>query len=322
MATIPGTQDLSQFVTGSTVGGLRIQSNPNDRSGLNVQSGALKLRPRTTRSTNPNAQLESEIQSLLDRFDALDAANRRVQAPNLDVGALNRRALETAKTKVNPFFDEERRLFLEDIQRRRGEAQKDAQLLTEETDLLLQEFLEDTDITRTRTSEDVEGNLDELGLSEDLFQTQEAEQADADRTTVADEIAEAGLTTSGLGRQKVAELQKKRAAGSKEAVRQFDKKKQEQIKFRTRTFEDIEKGEKRKVAQTAREKKAIKFQLDKQLGSFAFEKITKERRNEVERKRELERQQRSVASDLFAGFLDTLGAPQREAAEAAFGGRF
>jgi len=267
---------------------------------------------------------QAELADLMSRLGSGGGSAGPVAAPYLDIGSLNKRALEMAKTKVNPYFDQERKLFLGDVERRRSAAKQDTEFQQQEIQTLLDEFLQDTEINRTRTSEDVEGNLGELGQAEGMYQETEAEKAGQERTSVADAIADAGLTTSGLGRQKIAELQKNRNRESKENLRQIDVKKQEQHQFKTRTFEDLAKGETRKKDMSERELKVIKHDLTVKLGNLAYEKVTGLRQNEVRRKEELARQQKTYGSQEYTKFISGLGGNTQliEAANRAYGGLF
>ena len=143
-------------------------------------------------------------------------------------------------------------------------------------------------------------------------------------TAQADAVADAGLTTSGLGRQRIAELQKIRNLTSAEALGEIDTKRQAQHLFKTRTFEDLERGEERKEKATEQDLERIKFNLDASLGALAFESITKRRQNEVDRKKEVAKKAKTFSREEFTRFIIGLGTNtgQIEAANRAFGGLF
>lgn len=266
---------------------------------------------------------EDVFEALLAEFDRKSRAlTQRPQAANIDIAGINQRALKKATRAQNPMFRTEANLIKKDITNRRKQFTEEAQRQREEVQTLLKEFIEDSRLNKQRTEEDVAQNLEEVGFQEELFQETEAQTADQERTQTADELAAAGLTTSGLGRQQAGQQQQQRNRESGTKQRAIDQERAAQIEFKSRTFEDLQRGEVRKEAATARERKAIKQITARRLDNLAIEQTLRLRSNEVQRKQAIAREQGNQASQEFAKILTTLGSGQAEATARAYGGFF
>jgi hypothetical protein len=241
-----------------------------------------------------------------------------VYAPKLDIAGVYAKARSAAEGAVNPFYTKQ----LNDFLAQQG-AQKQQQQTQYETNIKnledqLKNTLEQNDITKGRTTEDVAQNEAQIAQTADEFQTDTGQQFDQSRLAAA-----RGASTGGLGQQQLETGQQARNTQETRQTQQFQQKKQEQELFKTRTFADLARSGTLAGEATTKGKAAAKFDLDSYIQNAGFTEQNK--RNELEQNRlqAVGQEQGNQSKLLFNQYLSGISNPaQYQAALQTYGGSF
>lgn len=250
------------------------------------------------------------------------SAPKPVYAPKLDIAGLNARARSAAEAAVNPYYTKALNDYLEKEAFQRQIQQKQTETNIQNLEDQLTQTLEQNEITKKRTGEDVAINMERLATAEDEFQTDSGQAFDAARIAEARRAAIAGTTGGTAGAAQEA-LQIKNATAESRQTRKFQEQREQQELFKNRTFEDIiRSGEQ---AKTTKEKgvKQAQFDLDAFIKNQALEE--KSYRNELEKSRleSIQSNQQAQASLLFTNWLAGIADPAKYlAAVQTYGGLF
>lgn len=155
------------------------------------------------------------------------------------------RAQSSAENIVNPVYTDKLNQYLEKARVKRAQTEQQTATNKQNIQGALTQSLEDATTNRTRTGEDLTNTLGDVSQTEQNFQTNEGTQFDQARAALLGDIANSGLTTSGLGQQKDAQAISERNTASKQQTQEYDKQRRDANLMATRTFEDIGKGEER-----------------------------------------------------------------------------
>lgn len=305
--------------------------NPSIAGGA-VKSALLSGAPRkqTTGqyidSTNDFLKrLDTEYASLQKQIaNMLYQVNNQPRAATPNFSAINAQARKAAAKAVNPFYVKELNTFLKGQKIKKQRSQNDYRSTIKDLQDALNTSFETSGINRERTAEDVATNLEEVANTENLFQTQEGQQFEQARQTLGGEVAQAGLTDSGLGAQQQQQVVAQRNVESKEQTRSFNVQRQAQELFKTRTFADLARGEAQAKTQTGKQKKYAKIDLDRYVSDLARETTGGKRQLEQQRLGAISQEQDRQRSLGFQRFLQTLTGNPGVLAETArtFGGSF
>lgn len=223
------------------------------------------------------AAYDREIAALRQRLEAMP------RLPIYNTTEAWARAERTATAAVNPVYQDKLNNALAKFNQQRRNQQTVTKRGKEDLDIRQRQLMEDIGTQKQRTSEDVESQLAESRHQEALFQDVEGTQFDRANRQARTELAQAGLTMSGLGQQRLAEMEAERNLESAEQVRGFENERAAQELFRTRTFEDLDIKGKRGQQATERAKKDLDIALDNFLKNIAFQEQEFRWQNEQDR---------------------------------------
>lgn len=214
--------------------------------------------PATAQASRELDLLKAQVAQYQRQMDDM----RRRTAPSIDYVGINNQARSLAESQVNPRYTLLLNQYLKGAAEKRNQRQAQAAIDTKNLEDTLAEELKTSDIKRTRTTEDTAQNLENLATSEDQYQTDEGNAFDKERIALASDVAARGLIGSGQGAQEMQTAQDEQFTKEGRQVQQFQQQKDEQNLFKTRTFEDLFRGDELNKAQTTKGKEAVKFDLD------------------------------------------------------------
>lgn len=221
-----------------------------------------------------------EYQRLLQQ---IQAAQRPVAPQRIDIAAINAQARKQAEESVNPIYTKKLNDMLARLAVQRQRSQQDYDTAVTDFDENLKLAKETSERERGRTSEDVATNLGQINTVEDQFQTASGQQFDQDRMAEAANLAAAGLTTSGIGRQQANRAVEQRNLTEAQQGEEFQAQRTAQAVLKARTFEDLAKSDVLAEGRTEKGKKAAKLDLDRLMEDLTTEESSG--RFEVEQQR-------------------------------------
>lgn len=261
----------------------------NSNRGVRATGNTSNLTPQryasvTGTDINRNAAFDREIAALDRQIAALQAQLEAMpRLPTYNTTEAWARAERTATAAVNPVYQDKLNNALAKFNQQRRNQKTVTRRGKEDLDIRQRQLMEDIDTQRQRTSEDVEAQLAESRYQEGLFQDVEGTQFDRANRQARTELAQAGLTMSGLGQQQLAEMERQRNIESADQVRSFENERAAQELFRTRTFEDLETKGKRGQQATERAKKDLDIALDNFLKNIDYQEQEFRWQNEQDR---------------------------------------
>ncbi len=246
-----------------------------------------------------------------------------VYAPKLDIAALNAKARASAEGAVNPYYTKVLNEFLaqQAVQRQ----QRQTQYQTDVTNIqdTLKNTQEANKLAGERTTEDVANNRADINLNADQFQQDSGQQFDAARTQQAGDVAQAGLTGSGLGNKAQAATQTNRNQTENRQAQKFQEQHNQQEMFKGRTFADLIKSSADAAVSAEKGKTAVKFDLDNYLQNAQYQEQQQRNSLEQDRLAKIADEQRNQARLGFNQYLAGITDPAKlVAATQTYGGQF
>jgi hypothetical protein len=292
------------------------------------QFGAMPTaRAAVAPSTSTSSNNDAYIQTLRDQIAASNETLKSLQyqiaqqprLPYFDIAGSYANARQKAENAVNPVYVKKLNDYLERKKVQQNRAIQDRDTTQKRLDEALSEALTGSQIGRTRTSEDVERNVESINNQEDFFQTSEGTAFDRAIRALSGQVAASGMATSGLGQQQIQEAQTDRNLESGQQVEQFTGQREAQEIFKTRTFEDLGRADESATKKTAIGKEDAQRSFDRYIEDLDYEE--KSTRNTLESERllsmlqETGNQQRLSFNDFIAS-LTGQGARSQDIAEA------
>lgn len=228
--------------------------------------------PAQSFSVAPNPQIQQQ-QSQYDNNAAYLASlqaqlNQQARILPFDYNATKAKARANAEAGVNPIYAAKLSNFLRDAQtneaRKRADITTSNQLLDEQ----LKNLQEGNAITGQRTTEDVQNNTNTINNQTDQFQQDSGTAFDQQRQQQAAQIAQSGLTGSGLGSQQQQQATTQRNTAEGRQVQNFNQAKDAQQLLKTRTFEDLARSNTLGAAQTGHGKDTNALDLARYIEDF------------------------------------------------------
>lgn len=223
-------------------------------------------------------------------LDAQNASNALIQQqlqqsylPYFDILGNYNQAKGAAAGVVNPLYQAKLNDYLKQEQVNKERKQADFATTNTQLEDALKTALEASGISRDRTSQDVASNLGLIANQEQNFQQDTGLNFDRARSALSGNVAQAGLTTSGLGAQQQADQQFQRNTTEGRQVQAFDTQKQAQNLLKTRTFEDLGRADVQVNKQVGQQKDAVKLDLDRYLQDLATQEA--QTRNDLDLQR-------------------------------------
>lgn len=171
------------------------------------------------------------------------------------------KALQSAQNAVNPVYAAELDRFVQQQQQALGVQQQSAEAGKSALDLALQRLQEDTALNRARTTEDTTNTIGDINATQAAGARTEGLSFDAANRALNEQLGANGMAGTGLGNQTVSETQNARRFQSNEEVRQSDNKIAAANTLMTRTFQDLDTGEKRAGEDTTTKKTQVDVDL-------------------------------------------------------------
>lgn len=222
------------------------------------------------KTTTPAPSTDNYLNSLNSQIAALQA-QMTPTLPSMDLTGLYNKAKTSAESAVNPYFTKQ----LNDFLGRQGELRKRSQAdyQTKLTDLQdeLKSFLEGSEVNRGRTTQDTSTAIGNTLADAVVNRTSEGRQFDIANEANKAQLADAGLTMSGLGKQQLYNITQTRAETGKQATVEKERKVEVQKLLKTRTFEDLARSDTQAGVQTEKGKKIAKVDLDREFGDLMWE---------------------------------------------------
>lgn len=233
----------------------------------------------------------------------------QVYAPKLDVAALSAKARAAAEGAVNPFYTKQLNDFLaqQAAQRQRQQEQYQTNVTNIEDQLKMR--LEQNQLDKARTGEDVAINQAEIAQNADNFQVDSGQEFDQARLDIARQAS-----TGGLGAQKLEGATGERNKQEARQVQKFEQAKQQQELFKTRTFDDLAKSSEQAGTSAEKNKKQAKFDLDAYIQDSQFSEQNKRNELEENRLQAISREQGNQGKLLFNQYLAGISNPAQYAA--------
>jgi len=219
-----------------------------DIASRNAKYGVLAQRPKA--APNPmddylkkaqadSASLSKQVAALLSQIE------QRPRLPQFDYAANMAKARGTAASTVNPVYQDKLNRYLEKQKVSRNQETVARQRNKQDIATSLTQSIEDIALNRGRTNEDATNKITDITNTENSWQRQEGRQFDQAREALLGNVAEAGLTESGLGQGTIQNAVTDRNLASADQVREYDTAKRDTEIFRTRTLADLDSTETR-----------------------------------------------------------------------------
>lgn len=258
---------------------------------------------------NGGSQYSSQIASLEAQIAAM---NRPVYAPAPDIAGINARARQTAEGVVNPYYTLKLNRFLE--QQKVARETKQQQYQTNVTNLqdALGRSLEDSQQNRVRTAEDTATNVAGINQEADQLQTDQGQQFTQDRLALARDAS-----TGGLGAQKLESQQTAQNTTESRQAQKVQEQKTQQELFKSRTLDDLLKGDTRAKTDTEKGKKAAKFDLDNFIKAQTMDLADQKDNLEQGRLAQLAEETQRQAKLSYLDFFNRISNPAQKAAFAS-----
>lgn len=274
---------LKTLVTGSNQPGLPapvFSYNGQTAPGSGVLAPGKALAPTPAPQPDPNA--------LLAKYTAeLRALQTQVaQQPKIysyDVAGASAKARAAAEQNINPYYTQQLNKFLEQEQIKQQRAKEDAGTSSQMIDQALQDALTASQTQRSRTEQDATTKLGDVQNASDYYQNTEGNVFDKARSALLTNVAQSGLTTSGLGQQQANEQVANRNIESNQQTRSFNAQTQAINTLKTRTFEDLQTGDTQSSRNAGQKKASVQVDLDRALKDINYDIEAGKSKNEYER---------------------------------------
>jgi hypothetical protein len=234
--------------------------NPGTGSGIAQWAKLPTLNTGSKSSSSAPTALDKEIARLNAELKGYSAQAAALQAqlalqpklPTFDYSANWAKAQSQAAKTVNPVYQDKLNRYLAkknlSIKQQRTTTTRNKQ----DIQTALEQALEDTATGRVRTNEDADTKIGDITATENSWQRQEGRMFDQARAALLGEVANAGLTESGLGQGQVQNAVTDRNLASEDQVREFTNDKRDVETFRTRTLADLDTTDTRERGGAAR----------------------------------------------------------------------
>lgn len=232
----------------------------------------------------PPSSISADSAKLIADNNALNAIIARLNAEQAATPKLARfdvmnnwtQAKSAAERAWNPVYEKKLNDYLANNLAKKTAKERDFNLNLENITNEKTNTLAENAANRTRTAEDTALAVGQINTKEGQFQTDEGQSFDQNYRQVAEQLGASGAATTGLGKQQTSDMVRLRNVTSQRQLDEFQGQRQAKELFKTRTFEDLARGD-ATAAQLAESKnKAAKFDLDSYLEDLAYdEKVTR-----------------------------------------------
>lgn len=312
-----GNAQAKQLITGGTSNlGYVNNEGKYTGSGLPITQGLydansnLYNQYQQLSSYNPNANLGG-------------GGSYAATAPNWDLNSIYNNAGSGAAAQVNPYYTSQLQKFQNDQAQAKALQQQQHDLNLQNLQTQLTNTLQGNETSRGRTSQDVLTNEQQIGQQADYRQQDQGQQFDEARIAQAKQLAQGGLTGSGLGNQQTLGSETSRNVQEQRQGVEDQQKVAGQELTKARTFEDLANSDVLSKQSEGQGEKQQQIDWDKfvQGQSEGLRSYTDQA--EQERLSRLSTVQRQLAQQQVNDMIHNLSNPQqRSAAASAYGNSF
>ena len=257
------------YLKGSTGGNTGASTRPADAYLPTVKNVNTGLTTQNTAYLNEKARLEAENNNLLKQMMYWQ---QKAHTPQPTFNRTYEEFLSEAQKQVNPYYDKKWQEYMKDVQLRQKRAKEDYSTLEESAK------------TQERyAKEDYEKGIGDVEFGEKTYQTQEARTSTQARRALLENLAESGLTFSGIGKEQVKTQEDVRREEVAAAQRGF-----------SRQEEDIATTKERALKSIETQRKAGKVDLNRTLSDIVLEARSKKSETAELRKIETRQTQREL----------------------------
>jgi len=215
-----------------------------------------------------SADLNAKIASLTNQLA------QQPRLPSFDIMANYNKAKQKATEYVTPMYAKKLELAMQNIGNKRTSKQAQTDLSYQNADIALKNALADNTTTRGRTGEDLMSALQQIGVGESNYLTDENKQFDTARRALQEEVAAAGGTDTGLGQQQIGTQLTDRNIASERQMTEFANQKAAKQLLASRTIDDLATSDVRAGEKKTQEEKSIKIDFDSYMADLANEEAT------------------------------------------------
>lgn len=312
-------------------------------SGASIQDSTptLQSKPITIQGSNVNPTNVSSSQNFINNAQQAVAApvatnpysaqisallaqiakqNQQVYAPALDLNSIYGQAKTAAEANVNPYYTKQ----LNDFVAQQATAKAQQQQQTQVNIQNLQDQLAQTQaanaVTGNRATEDTANTEAQINQTADQRQQDQGAAFDTTRNAQAANLAQSGLSGSGLGAQQQASAQQQQdTTESRQATTDQQSKDAAEL-VKARTFEDIGTSNTNAQSGETKGETQANFDLDKFITGQSADLQNQQNTLENQRLGAVASEQQNQAKLLINNFINSIANPaQRQAAIAAYG---
>ena len=226
--------------------------------------------------------------------------------PSFDSSANRALARKRAASTVNPKYQDNLTRYLKNKKMKISQREELADFEKKNIQDELQQVLEDSMLGRERTTEDTEKQLGDINATENSWQQQEGRQFDQARMALLGDVADAGLSESGLGRGTVQNAITDRNLASVDQVREYDTNRRDAEIFKTRSLADLDTIDTREKGSAKSRTKQEDISLSQYIDQAGADEETFRFRNESDRLSELYNRTDSAYSKIIADKIEAL----------------
>jgi len=194
-----------------------------------------------------------------------------------------RNAQSAAERAINPLYEKKLNDFLAQNQAKKVRKQSEFAMNAENIASEKADTLAGNEVNRGRVAEDTTNAITGINVKEGQFQTDEGQSFDQNYRQAAEALAQSGAATTGLGKQQTSDMVRLRNVSSQRQLDEFNGQREAKQLFKTRTFEDLARGDEQAGALAISKTKGAQFDLDAYLEDLAFDEQNTRFSNESER---------------------------------------
>ena len=257
-----------------------------------------------TPTNNGSSDWAKESAALNARLAALtNQLAQQPKLPNFDILANYNKAKQTATAAVTPLYNKKLNIFLEGQGIKKDTKQKTTALARENSAIGEQTALEDNNVSRVRTGEDLANVLSSIGTNRENFLTDDAQQFDDARRALTEETAAGGAIDTGLGQQGIDRQLRDRNTAAGRQTDEFNNQEAAKQLLATRSLADLSISDTRSTQKRGQEDKATQIDFDSYMNSLANEETGFRLSNDLDMALEIARQTSSNQQQGVAQFI-------------------
>lgn len=239
--------------------------------------------------------------------------------PKIDFNAWNAQAQAQATADVTPLFTQKLNNYLaqQNLQRQQEQTGYAQQVGTLQAQL--GQYMEQKDLEKARTGQDYEKSIWDIAANSEAQQQQEAFNYDLQRRGAQEELGTAGLSTSGLGRQSMYNMQKMRGMSEEAQAREVENQRYTANLMKTRTFEDIAMGVKQKNEDVVRSTQFAKTNMDEALRLIDLQTEVGRLGYDIDKEQAIQAATQNYLPTYWANYFNKLSNNQKIAATNLYG---